>query len=45
METVISVLLGVWISLAGVFCLILYKKDFKEEIDKESEGQQEMKNE
>lgn len=28
MEIVISVLLGLWIVLAGVLCLINYKKDF-----------------
>lgn len=29
MEIIISVLLGAWISVAGVLCLLSYKKDFK----------------
>jgi hypothetical protein len=36
MEIIISVLLGIWISVAGVVCFISYKKDFRDILKKDN---------
>lgn len=41
MEILISVILGIWIMLAGVLCFIVYKKDFASLLGKKNEGKKE----
>lgn len=44
MEIIISVLLGLWIMLAGVLCLLKFKNDFKHITDKEDNIQRKDEN-
>lgn len=43
MEIMISVILGLWIMLAGVLCVISYKKDFASILNRKENGKEERK--